>query len=467
MAVVKKTDPAVAGHTQSDQRKFLLAALVFLLPSNPVVHIPAVGQFSLARVALEAGYKPENVYLYDENLYSGLIGNLIDPTAPEPKYMLTAESEYLYTLLGEDTPTLRAAFVIYQMKLSEYDGLDHLRERFDDLVENAGTHILRLADQIEAIVGELKGVHYIHRTMPDVVCDEHGADEVVLVPQPLYSGHAVKGFKYGDYITYESGLEAYRYATELEGLYEASKESDAVFFWYHNKSVDGFPVEEVVFSKEYKPTKLEYWLCSKPSKLEGFKNLKAIVSFHRQPFAAYPLPVWGLDDEVRPDSTVRFVTVNQNVELYYRDLWAHRLGSTAGDRYMLMIVDEKVFAAIILQLTAFSQFKSEWIFEQSGFSAVSTRYQRMVRLLMWAVTCQQWGDDVMRLCFRQNRFMKPIGCETTCLSKYRKQKGNLGILKDRFRVRMPNGLYRIIQNAEFRQEGYTECIARFLEEQDK
>jgi hypothetical protein len=452
-----KVDPVVAGHTQADQRKYLTAVLASLLPTHPVVHIPAAGQFSLATVALAAGYEPGNIRCSDISLYSGLIGSLIDPEAEVPAYRLSETDEELCT----GTPLHRAAVLMYVMKREQLGMAEHLADQLEDLEDNRDRHIAVIEDKLEKQVISLKGVRYRHRGLPEVIGEPKPAGEVTLVAKPLYAGKPVKGFAYGDGIVYDPHCEPFNWSRDFGVLYEASKLSAGPTFWYWDKSTASFPAEEVVFSKEYRPGREEYWLCTKP---EGV--LRSIATFHRQPFEAYPLPVWGLDDELRPDSVIRFVTVNQNVELYYRDIWAHRLGATAGDRYMLMIVDDKVFAAVILQLSAFAHLKSQWIFEQSGFSAVSTRYKRMVRLLMWCVTCRQWGDDVMRLSFKQNRYYDPIGCETTCLSKYRKMKGNLGILKDRFRVKMPNGLYRIIQNAEFREETYTECIARFLAEQE-
>lgn len=459
MAVVK-VDPVVSGHTQADQRRYLVSALAELLPTHPVVRIPAAGQFSLATVALAAGYDPGNIRCSDISLYSGLIGSLIDPTATVPAYRLSEDDEAAYAESGQDTPLHRAAFVMYVMKRIQLSSAEHLTDQLDDLEDNRDRHIAVVEDKLEKQVISLAGVRYEHKGLPEVV-GESGRD-VLLVAKPIFAGKPVKGFDYGDGIIYDPHCEPFNWSRDYAVLYEASGLNEGPAFWYRDHNVGGFDPAEVVFAKEYRPGREEFWLCTKPE----FLTRKSVATFHRQPFQAYPLPVWGLDDELRPDSKIRFVTVNQNVELYYRDLWAHRLGATAGDRYMLMLVDEKVFAAVILQLSAFAHLKSQWIFEQSGFSAVSTRYRRMVRLLMWCVTCRQWGDDVMRMSFKQNRYYDPIGCETTCLSKYRKQKGNLGILKDRFRTRMPNGLYRIIQNAEFRPEGYTECIARFLAEQD-
>lgn len=468
MAKVIRKDAVVAGKTEASQRQFIASALTFLLPSHPVVHIPAVGQFELARAAIVAGYRPECIKTYDISLFSDLVGSLVDPTFPEPTYQLSVDNAGRYAQLIQsngDSPAYRAAFVMWCMKRAELKRAPHFKAQLEDLEDNMVEHVEKLYTKLLALIDGLEGIQYRHATMEEVVARMTQPDHVFIGTKPLFNGKPVKGFQYDDEILYDPQAVQGQWKPEFERFWEFSLRSPSLMFWHTDNLAVG--TDHLVFAKEFKPTKLEYWVANHPEVLENFQNMGAVATYNRQKYEPLPLPVWGLYDELTPESKIRFQVVPAGTELYYRDLWAHRLGATGGDRYMVMIVDEKVFAAVILQLGQFTHMQSQWIFEQSGFSAPSKRYQRMVRLLMWCVTCRQFGDDVLRTSYHVNRHFDPIGTETTCLSKYRKMKGNIGILTDRVRDKLPNGLYHIIQNAVFREEGYDACIRRFLDEQPK
>ena len=73
---VSKAESIFLGHTPADQRRYLVAGLKHLVKTYPVIHLPAVGQFTLARCAIEAGYDRENIYTSDVSLFSSLLGYL-------------------------------------------------------------------------------------------------------------------------------------------------------------------------------------------------------------------------------------------------------------------------------------------------------------------------------------------------------------------------------------------------------
>jgi hypothetical protein len=234
-----------------------------------------------------------------------------------------------------------------------------------------------------------------------------------------------------------------------------------VYLWSVPATATIEDTSEVVHVKEVRADRVSRWLCTRP---EALGDAPFLQSYSRRAYAPYPLPMWGQDDELRPDSLVEFIPVKEGTVFYYRDLWAHKLGATAGDRYLLMLIDRKVYSAVIMNLGQFTHMTSDYLFEQSGFSAPSTRHPHLHRLLMWSLTCRQFGDDMLRIGYKKNRIFAPVGLETTCISKYRKLKSNNGIFEVAFRERYPNGMYRILYRADFREERYTDCIRRVLEE---
>ena len=59
---------------QSNQRKFATKLLKHLVKDYPILISPNCGQFGLVKCAIEAGYRPENIYASDISLFSSLLG---------------------------------------------------------------------------------------------------------------------------------------------------------------------------------------------------------------------------------------------------------------------------------------------------------------------------------------------------------------------------------------------------------
>lgn len=465
MTTVRKRDLVTAGSLSADQRKYLYTALVFLLPDHPILHVPAVGTFSVVRTALEAGYKPENIYASDVSLSAGILGNLIDPKSEPVAHELSKENEARWEIvsntMGSDSITY-AAFLYWCMKRAEYTSEERLADMLDHVDENMEMYVEQLRSKIEKQVIDFKGIHYKHAQLTDVLKEERTSEEVVVVVPPAYVGRKVKGFDYGDEIAFEPAVEPYTYSREFPALFDSARTSPAPHIWAQAKNLAGFTEYDVLYANEQRPDRIDYLVTSNMSMFEGHK--KSVNTFKRPKNEAYPAPIWGPEDEIRADSKIWFVAVTQSTANYYRDLWAHKLGATSGDLYLLMLIDGKVYSVVVMMLADFMNMRSEYLFQQSGFSAPSTRYPHMHRLLMWCLTCREFGDFIIGS-FSRNRFHVPKGLKTTCLSKYRKMKSNNGILEITHRERMEKtGLHKLSYITDFREENYTRCIQRTFQD---
>lgn len=460
MTGVKKKEPVISGNLSSFDLKFLQKSLGELHAAYPKLVLSGDFQFLAARAAVKAGYSTDAITVADANLYSALIGGLI--TGSHPRYILSPDDEILMSgyLGANDSPARRAAFVMWVMKRAELAASPHLDGLLEDIDDRMVEHVDAMAESLSDLVASLGGITYRNIDVPTLIAEGTGTDTVTVVLRPVYTGRETKGFRYGGHITYDAGYCAYSWSREVPALYEASKQQPGLYIWSSPATYDA-PSCDVVHAKEVRPDRVTRWLCTMPDHLGESIYLN---SFSRRDYGPYPLPTWSLTDELKPDSVVKFVTASEGQVFYYRDLWAHKLGATAGDRYLLMIIDDKIYSAVIMNLSNFTHFNTDFIFEQSGFSAPSTRHPHLHRLLMWCLTSREFGDDIMEIAFKRNRLYVPAGLETTCISKYRKLKSNNGIFEVAFRERYPNGMYRIIYRAVFREEKYSDCIRRSLEE---
>lgn len=129
------------GNTPQDQRKFVTGLLEYLGPRYPSVVIPCVGQFTLAKCAIEAGYPPEQISASDISLFSSALGYLYSgrPLEELPFNVNGAHGER-YARCASDVE--RAAFLLWLMKVAQLnEQVFYEREIMRDYVERQDHYI--------------------------------------------------------------------------------------------------------------------------------------------------------------------------------------------------------------------------------------------------------------------------------------------------------------------------------------
>jgi hypothetical protein len=467
LAKITRREAVFLGVTAADSRVFVREFLKERLASHPVVHLPAVGHFLLAKAALQAGYKPENIWTSDISLYTGSLGKLIDPTAEIPQYSMSNElaDGYLEMLFQDDrknSPEMTYAWLLYCMKIIQMEPIAYMADFIEDMRVNRKKHIDRVLEHLQTNLETLAGIHYRHADLREDVPGDWPEDHIVVVNPPIVSNGYTKMYDFGDQITYDPQVEEFSWKKEYDDLYRRSRESAAPFLWSRYFTAEGYPPEEIVYASERRADKVDYWLYTKPQELAGNQRIK---SFTRKALRPAKAPLWGLDDVITPDSVVQFVDAPDEVVLYYRDLFAHRLGASGGERNFLMMVDGKVFGSVLLMASDVGRLAGDQLGLTSGFTVPSNVYRRTNRLLNWCITAQQF-EDVFRGTTGKNRYYELRGVKTTVFSKYRKTKANNGIWTVRDRERQPNGTYKIHYEADFRKGGtFKDAVKRFLAEE--
>ena len=454
------------GSTPQDQRRFIAAALAHLRERGyERVVVPCCGTLSLASAAIEAGFRPEQIEASDISLFSSVLGYLCAGRPLEQlRFTLGEPWAAEYAECADELE--RAAFLVWLMKLCQLrTDLVYERELWLEYRENAGHYRARLRAKLEELRGRYGGLDYRIRDLREVLLEERAAAAAVIVNPPAFRRGYEKMFDFGEAIRFDAGVAEFDLAAEYDGLYARTHRKPELFFWYRRQEADDYPAEELVFGRQYSARHVDYWLCTKPAELDGLPYRYHVVKRRPASYAPFRAPIFGECDEIRPDSTVRFVEVDEGTALYYRDLWAHKLGSTRAEHYYLALIDGKVFATVGLMTEKLLRLKVDRVFENFGFNVPLARYPRANRLLMLCLTCREFGDVVRATASRINRLYELRGLRTTCLSKYRKVKLNNGILDLEHREKLANGMYRLVYDAEFRPEGFGDCVRRFLAEE--
>lgn len=461
---------AFFGDTPSDQRKYLTAVLRILKDKYPKIVLPAVGQFTLAKCAIEAGYAREAIFTSDISLYTSMLGYLyarkrIEGLAPT----LGEEYRERYETCRDDIE--RVAYLIWLMKTRQLNaGVLYEKLVLDDLVERREKHIEHIAEKLRNYQSYYDGINYEIADMREILSVAQTPDTLVVLNPPVFRQGYEKMFNFGEAIKWSSGISEFDFQKEYRALYDRTKAFSTPYVWYRFRDVSGFDPREVIFCKEYDIDKRDYWLCTKPDELKDFRYCYTVDFMSATGVKPHPAPIFTDGGKLTENSKISFVSVSEQVALYYRDLFAHKLGNTSAEQYFLMLIDGKIFATVGFMTTALFRLESDRVFENYGFSAPVRNMPRANRLLMMAITCKEFGEVIRRHASRVNRIYRLNGLRTTCLSKYRKVKLNNGVLDvescERIREGKPNGgMYKIVYDTGFHDLTFAEVVRKFLDEE--
>jgi hypothetical protein len=453
------------GNTQSDQRKFIAKALMHLRPRYNRVIVPCCGQFALVKCALQAGFPSSSFIASDVSFFSSLLGYFYTgrPLSELPFTFLIDEIRTRYDELSDDAH--RAAFLLLLIKRRQLRQNIFFEKRYLDAMERSVSKNLNaLAAQLNHHREVYDGITY-HIEGLRTVTQYNDPETIILMNPPAFAKGYSRMFDLTKIINYRVPCEEWSMSKEYYTLHASLLSLDSLAFLYRYKEARNLPTDEIVFAKEYSEKRYDYWLCTKPAALAGFPSLNLIKrrGFHRaKPIAG--MRIFTASDELTPQSRITFQQTTEEHALYYRDLFAHKLGDVKAEMYILTCIDHKVFAVTGYALRKIFTMQEQHIGEVFGFNAPHPLYRNINRLLMMLITCRDFERTMQSLMMRKNRFYIVRGLKTTCLAKYRKVKLNNGILEIYNREKLPNDMYRIQYQTEWHDRTYADCVKIYLEE---
>jgi hypothetical protein len=461
--MIQQLDKIFLGSVISEHRKYLADVLKHLKSKGYTrVTIPAVGQFGMVKAAIEAGFKPSEIYSSDISLFSSILGYVY---ANKPLDTLPISQNMRGELARTyDNDLDRAAHLLLLIKSQQLDESKFYTQIiFDDIMQNWAMYIKQLASLLSHYKTIYEGINYGILDLWETVKPECG---IVIINPPVYSGGYEKMFsKAEEIIGFQSGIEQFVHKDFFESLIGTIKETETPIFITSYQVEKILPPENLLCVVEKSKNKFETLAINNVKWLSDYKQRKTVVLKKDMEFKASKIPIMNEDDEIRPDSKITFVRTTKEVGLYYRDLFAHRLGNTKAEIYLLMLIDGKVFRTVGLHCADMRRLTTEDIFETFGFGVYLKKYPHVNRLMMMSITCKEFKNFLLtRILGSKNQIYNFTGLKTTCLCKYRKNKLNSGVLDIVSREKLPNDTYKIVYRHDFYDRTYSDCINIYLSE---
>lgn len=443
------------GHTPADQRKFILKYLQDHKGQYPKVCIPCVGTFSLVKTALDAGYKPSDIECSDISLFSTLLGYyFMDRPISEIEFTLSDDLQPDYEALEDDVS--RIAYIFYHMKILQYKEIFY-EEMKREAVEMMGQDAI---DQFKKKLIEMKtryaGIKYKVEDLRNELIERK--DTITIVNPPVITKGYAKMFDFKDKIVYNPPFEEFVWSKEYHALYNSTRSFDCPYIWYRYKDLKDIPTDVVIFAKEY-PKRFDYWIINDPKFYTAKKVLKSMKPKNLHPIKGMEMFTEG---DVRPEAEIKIFQITEEEALYYRELYAHKLGTTKAEVYVGLTIDGKLFGTAGFMMSEAVRLMSNDVHESYAFSTINLKYPALGRLLMMCLT----SNDCRKFLYSRytkNRIYKLENFRTVCLSKYRKVKKNNNLLEVERREKL-GAFYKLHYVTPFYDRTFSDCVKIWLQE---
>ena len=333
---MQQLDKVFLGNTPGVLRSYLFYMLKKLKDKNPSlkVNVPCCGSFAMVKCALSAGFTPMEIEASDVSIYSSILGYVYSgrPIDDLPFQILREDDQEKYKTLSSEEE--KGSFLNWLMKLEQINPNSDYNRNYIEYYEKSWKEQVRhQAKQLEEMKKTYGGLTYRISDMRAEINKADHENTVLVINPPAYKLGYTKMFTTKDRIKFTVDIPEFFWDDEFADEFEKSLDKKSLFLWYVYKPVLWLPVENVFFAAEYMRNNVDYWVTNRPETLIQSGIEKKAVNYPQKDLQGLKVKQVPKDYEITEATKVTFKKVSAEQSLYYRDLWAHRLGNTRAEEY--------------------------------------------------------------------------------------------------------------------------------------
>jgi hypothetical protein len=451
------------GTTPKPTRLYLQALFTKLRPHYSRLVVPCAGRFTVPQVARAAGWPAERIVASDISLFSTVVGLT---AAGRPLDELDIEfSERLAHLEPYRGTEQFPAAVLFGMKWAQYaEKESYYQQSFaDELASRPGQYIEAYQHQLAQLTAAIGKVDYrIRDIFAELAEWKDAGDTIVYANPPAYSRGYFRMFSpIGAHIRWaDPAIPEFEPRKGVRGIFDYACTAKALTVWYRVRQIEPEEAPFATFANEIKAGQVDFCMVSRPEEAERVAAPRKVTEITPGKWPLIPY-----DYEIKEDSVIRCHLVQKDVALYYRELFAHKLGVVRAERYYVFTIDGYLSSVCgfhvgdALRRHPMRGFLC--VFEDFGMS-MPTHYARMNKLLMMCVTCQDFRDCLVEGAPAMG-YIGEFGFATTCIADVPEVKAHRGVMKDIERSILPNGKYRIVSRTLFHPLSFAEVLKKWLQ----
>lgn len=410
---------------------------------------PCAGTFAMSNLAIQNGYKPEQIETSDVSMMSSVMGYAI---TGKPLDELEIHAQGF-----SDEELLDPAVALYAqmyLRTSKTAGNEYFFNLLKDLRDRREEHIEHIRQSLENIKKEMHGMTYRPLDMWDhldeVLDDPHTL--VIANPPTYFSGYEKFYDTQGKMTWKEPEYKLFDPETGHVELFERCMNANALVVCYQEKRT-GEAVGEPIFARAGTRADLNSYITSnrgeEAAALAEGRKIKRPSESKLAPIACSMLP---RDYEITEKSKVQIIPIKAAEAQYYRQLWTHNFVGSSATFNRAVLIDGMVSGVF-----GISKMQATSLFIWYVMKVPHTTY-RLGKLLYMLAQNHCFTETLLDDLERE----KVTKVRTAMLTKYPENKEVRGIMKLVNRQKDKNNGFKLTYEVELTDRTEQETLEEWL-----
>lgn len=389
---------------------------------------PCAGTFAMSNLAVQNGFKPEQIETSDVSMMPTVLGHAITGQSLEP-LEIHAQGFSDEELLDPAT----ALYAQLYLRTSKSAGNEYFHNMLVDLRERRAEHIESINRQIGVVRNLLHGMSYrpldMWKHLEEVLDDPHAI--VIANPPTYFSGYEKFYDTQGKMTWKEPEYQLFDPETGYKQFYDMCMDAKALVLCYQEKKV-GEAVGYTIYARSGTRADLNAYITTnreeEATALANGKKIKRPAESRLEPLDCSMLP---RDYVITEDSKVQVIPIKAATAQYYRVLWTHNFVGSSATWNRALLIDGYVAGVF-----GISKMAADSVFVWYVMKVPHEKY-RLGRLCYMLAQNRAFVDTLLDTIDRE----KVVKMRTAMLTKYPENKEVRGIMK-------------LVNRAEDKQNGY-------------
>lgn len=416
---------------------------------------PCAGTFVMANLAVQAGFKPEQIETSDVNMMTSVMGYAITGQSLEPLE--------IHAQGFDDEDLLDPAFALYAqlyLRASKNAGNEYYHNILRDLKERREEHVQNIRRQLEVTKNVLNGMSYRPLDMWDHIQEvKDDPHTIIAANPPTYFGGYEKFYDTQGKMTWkEPPYSMFSPETGHKELYDLLMDASALLLCYQEKK-PGEAVGHTIFARAGTRADLNSYITTNREEeatlLANGKKVKRPNESKLEPLKCSMLP---RDYVITNESDIKVIPVTGSTAQYYRMLWTHNFVGSQATYNRALLIDGYVAAVF-----GISKMAADSVFVWYVMKVPHKSY-RLGRLCYMLAQNRAFVDSLLDDVDKE----KVTKMRTAMLTRYAENKEVRGIMKLVNRQTDAHNGYKLTYEAEL-VSGRTEkqTLAEWLGREQK
>lgn len=417
---------------------------------------PCCGAFAMAHLAVQCGFKPNQIECSDVTLFSSLYGYAI-----MGKDLSDLEMKATGFTQEQLSNPATAMYAIMYLKTMVTAGSDYNYALLRDMELRRDDHEKKIQSYIDRAASLLRGINYrpmdMYDHLAEIMDDERA---IVVINPPTYKAGFEKWYDTKGNIEWkEPHYSIFDPETGLKELMLERMANKKALVICYEENKPSMTAGTPIFARYGVRKGINTYLTTNHEELaERLSEGKSIARSDVKEVKPLKCDILPSDYVITKDSKVTFSKIEPTNAFYYRSLFTHNFVGQQAQINIGVFIDGLIFGVFGYQLGTMGKMFSEiCLFYGVTIKHETLRLNRLVTLIAQ-------NEETIRSFVSDHNFKNLTGIQTSQLTKYPESKEMRGIMKLRDKVQGKLG-YKLTYRSDIQVRTINETLELFLKKE--